>query len=152
MRRLHVKGFSLIELLIVTVIIALIAAIALPRLSRGASGASDAALVNDVELLRKAVELYAAEHGGTYPTVANFRKQLTKYTDVDGNMSNQSIPPFIYGPYLSDIPSLPVGNGGTKVGAAAAPGVAWIYDANSGTILVNTTTEADATGRLYNTY
>src|SRR5689334_14471462 len=72
-------GFSLIELVIVVVIIGIIAAIAIPRLSRGSAGAADSALSGNLAVLRNAVDLYATEHGGTYPAVATFDSQLTQF-------------------------------------------------------------------------
>ena len=64
------SAFSLVELVIVIVIIGIIAAIAVPRISRGAKGATDSALKGDLTALRSAIDLYAAEHGGSFPTVA----------------------------------------------------------------------------------
>src|SRR4051812_34071657 len=84
---LRPRAFSLIELVIVVVIIAIIGAIAIPRMSRGAAGANDAVLIEDLSILRRAIELYSHEHQGVYPTMANFKKQLTKYTDELGNVS-----------------------------------------------------------------
>src|SRR5688572_30235377 len=75
-------GFSLIELVIVVVIIGIIAAIAIPRLSRGSAGAADSALSGNLAVLRNAVDLYATEHGGTFPKLAQFSNQLTQYTDA----------------------------------------------------------------------
>src|SRR5262245_10025084 len=83
-RRAHrARAFSLIELVIVVVIIAIIGAIAIPRMSRGAAGAADAALIGNLRLLRSAIDLYASEHGGSFPsaTSATFVSQLTGYTD-----------------------------------------------------------------------
>src|SRR5436853_7899918 len=81
------RGFSLIELVIVVVIIAIIGAIAIPRLSRGAAGAADSALVGNLRILRSAVDLYASEHGGTFPGAATIATRLTQYTDDQGNTS-----------------------------------------------------------------
>jgi prepilin-type N-terminal cleavage/methylation domain-containing protein len=152
--RKAIGGFSLIELVIVIVITALLAAIAIPRLSRGATGAADSALVQDLDALRKALDHYAAEHGGVYPDPANIKKQLTKYTDDAGNVSSNQTGAFIYGPYLTSIPSLPVGNGGGQIGAvnSGSGGVGWAYDNTTGSLRANTTTEADATGKLYSSY
>ena len=147
-------GFSLIELVIVVVIIGIIGAIAIPRLSRGAEGASDSALAGDLAVMRNALDLYATEHGGTYPAVATFEAQLTTYTDANGNANATKTGAFIYGPYLRTVPALKVGDekGGTAVAAAAAPGVAWVYNASAGTIVPNTGTGKDATGKLYTDY
>src|SRR5919112_1210242 len=62
------RGFSLIELVIVVVIIGIIAAIAIPRMSRGTAGAADSALSGNLNVLRNAIELYATEHGGKFPS------------------------------------------------------------------------------------
>ena len=56
------KAFSLIELVIVVVIIAIIGAIAIPKMSRGAQGAGDSALIQDLSVLRAALDLYNTEH------------------------------------------------------------------------------------------
>src|SRR4051794_9927359 len=105
---LRSRAFSLIELVIVVVIIAIIGAIAIPRMSRGAAGANDAALLQDLAILRKAIEHYSHEHQGAYPTADNFKKQLTRQSDELGNVTGPPVQPRIYGPYLTSIPELPV--------------------------------------------
>src|SRR3954447_4406886 len=108
------RGFSLIELVIVVVIIGIIAAIAIPRLSRGSAGAADSAVSGNLAVLRSAIDLYATEHGGTYPTVGTFDSQLTLYTDSSGSFSATKSSTMIYGPYLRSVPTLPVGPTGYK--------------------------------------
>lgn len=148
------RGFSLIELVIVVVIIGIIAAIAIPRMSRGAAGASDSALKGNLAVLRNAIDLYATEHGGTYPAVATIVAQLTQYSDDAGATSATQTGAYIYGPYIREIPALPVGakKGSTGIAAADGAGIGWIYTAATGTIKANTTTETDASGKAYNTY
>lgn len=148
------NAFSLIELVIVVVIIGIIAAIAIPRMSRGATGANDNALVGNLAVLRKAIDLYQAEHGGSYPTVADFEKAMTLYSNEAGDDFNATKDAtHVFGPYMRAVPPLTVGakKGSNGVAAVDGAGVGWIYDANAGTIKSNTT-EKDATGRLYNTY
>jgi len=96
-------GFTLLEVAIVVAIIAVLAAIGIPRMSRGSRGAQDSSLSGDLAVLRKAIDLYSAEHSGLLPTNANIKDQLTRYSDVDGLTNNKRIPPFVYGPYLVSI-------------------------------------------------
>jgi general secretion pathway protein G len=148
------RGFSLIELVIVVVIMAIIGAIAIPRMSRGAAGASDSALVGNLAVLRSAIDLYQTEHGGTYPTAAGVLNQLTMFTDDAGATNATKTATHIYGPYLRQIPPLPVGakKGAKGIAAADAAGVGWIYD-GAGNVKANCANgEADARGVDYNTY
>jgi prepilin-type N-terminal cleavage/methylation domain-containing protein len=151
------RGFSLIELVIVVVIIAIIAAIAIPRMSRGAQGATDSALQADLRTLRNAVDLYAQEHGGSYPTVANINATpgaLTAYSDDQGGLSATKTGNYIYGPYLRAIPGIPLGTekGAGTFGASAAASVGWVYDATTGAVTANTGTLTDAKGKAYTSY
>jgi len=156
------KGFSLIELVIVVVIIGIIGAIAIPRLSRGAEGAADSKVVGDLAVLRSAIDLYAAEHGGAFPSEdpETFINQLTQYTDVNGNVSATKTGDYIYGPYLRRMPRLSVGTNkgesaiiGASTGTLGASGAGWFYDQSSGDIRPNLADgEQDATGTNYNEY
>jgi prepilin-type N-terminal cleavage/methylation domain-containing protein len=153
------KGFSLIELVIVVVIIGIIAAIAIPKLSRGAAGASDSALSGDLKVLRTALDMYATEHGGSYPTVTQITNgNLIGYSDDAGTFSATKDGTHIYCPYLRVVPNLPVGakKGASGIDVVANAGTAtvgWIYDNTTGKIYANTTlTEADARGNAYTGY
>jgi len=148
-------GFSLLELVIVVVILGIIAAIAIPRMSRGSAGAADSALRGDLAILRNAIELYKAEHDGEVPLLPNVEAALTQYSNKAGTefQATQDAS-HLYGPYVREIPALPVGDrkGGKTVAGADGAGVGWIYNAATGSMKANTTTEADDGGTLYNTY
>jgi len=153
------RGFSLVELVIVIVIIGIIAAIAVPRISRGAKGASDSALRGDLTALRNAIDLYSAEHNGSFPTVADFEDQLTTYSNAAGSCVDTKDATHIFGPYLKSIPGLPVlgnGTGGaigdTGVAAADAADIGWLYTAASGDIVANTGTAEDESETAYSDY
>ncbi len=155
----RIRAFSLVELVIVVVIIGVIAAIAVPRISRGAKGAGESALRGDLAALRNSIDLYAAEHAGTFPKVATFEAQVTTYTNDAGDTVAAPDPTHIFGPYLRSIPALPVAGsagtgirGDTDLKAAAALGVAWVYDEVTGTITANTGTAEDDSGTLYTDY
>ena len=154
------SGFSLIELVIVVVIIGVLAAIAIPRLSRGSAGAADSALSGNLAVLRNAIDLYATEHGGTYPTVAAFDAQLTQFSDASGTASASKTSTAIYGPYLRKVPPLSVGtNKGSAVvvdGSSGTPGTVaggWFYNPTTGEIRANLAdAQVDSSNKAYNTY
>ena len=145
------QGFSLIELVIVVVIIAIIGAIAIPKMSRGAGGAGDSALIQELSVLRTALDAYQAENGGAYPAADKVANAMLQYNDGAGNLSPTPDAAHIYGPYLRSIPPLPVGarKSCTGIAAADAATIGWLYDASTGKITANTTTETDAAGALY---
>lgn len=149
------RGFSLIELVIVVVIIGIIAAIAIPRMSRGAAGAGDSALASNLATLRKAIELYAAEHDGAFPTKADIVDQLTKFTDATGKANATKTSEYIFGPYLRSIPMMNAGahKGKDEVTDTAGKDGGWVYNESTGEIRADAdASEADVTGKLYTDY
>ncbi|MFC1766420.1 prepilin-type N-terminal cleavage/methylation domain-containing protein [Planctomycetota bacterium] len=143
------NGFTMLEVVVVIAIVAVLAAIAIPRLSRGSAGAEEAALEKSLAVLRRAIELYAAEHLGKYPLVASIDGQLTQYTDEAGKVRIAPDTTHIYGPYLRDIPPLPVGRrkGNTKIALNDAVDVGWLYRPADGHIWANTgSNELSASG------
>lgn len=154
-------GFTLVELVIVVIIVGILAAIAVPRISRGSEGSQAAALAADLMALRNALERYAAEHDGVYPESTppgRFDGQLTKFTDRNGSISDDKTPPYIYGPYLSVVPKLRVGEGaGNGKGESAVAEVVtdaagWIYDDAIGSIKPNAGTDLDPKGKAFRDY
>jgi len=150
------RAFSLIELVIVVVIIGIIAAIAVPRMSRGAAGAADSALTANLAVLRNAVELFQAEHGGEYPKLANLPQAFTQYSDILGTtFSATKTTTCIYGPYLRAVPTLPVGadKGKTSFIGTYTASNGWVYNETTGAVIANCPdAELDARGVKYNTY
>lgn len=159
--RRKARAFSLVELVIVVVIIGVIAAIAVPRISRGARGAGESALRGDLAAMRNAIDLYAAEHVGTFPLAGTFEDQLTLFSSAVNTTSATKDTTFKYGPYLRALPPLPVSGvgvalggklGDTAVAAADGAGVGWLYTEGTGVIVANTGTADDEATVAYNTY
>lgn len=146
------RGFSLIELVIVIVIIGIIAAIAIPRMSRGAEGAAENSLKANLTVLRNAIDLFYNEHEGKYPNVATFAAEMTGYTDLTVSTSRttkDAATGFVYGPYLREVPIMPVKGQGAKlntVEASASATAGWVYNASTGVIKANSSvTSSDGT-------
>ncbi len=166
--RSQARAFSLVELVIVVVIIGVIAAIAVPRISRGARGAGEAALRGNLASLRNSIDMYAAEHGGTWPGADGMTEQalidqLTKKTNASGATTGSNL---IYGPYLrGGFPPIPVGpnvgeNGvimttaadiTTAINEDLDPTKAWVYNYQTGDIIANTN-DPDEKGDGFETY
>lgn len=163
------KAFSLVELVIVVVIIGVIAAIAVPRISRGAKGAAVSALRADLASLRNSIDMYAAEHGGTFAATdgleATLIDQLTKNTDANGNVGTTA-GVHIYGPYLrGGFPPLPVGpsSGLNPVGVIISitatltvdelqTDKGWLYSSKTGEVKANTDDTDEGGVVTYDTY
>jgi prepilin-type N-terminal cleavage/methylation domain-containing protein len=154
-------GFSLIELVVVIVIIAIIGAIAIPKMSRGSVGAGDSSLIQDLSILRSAVDMYNTEHPtaqlNASSTTTVLTEALTEYSDSAGaNFSTSKSTTCIYGPYVKTFPILPVGtnksqNGITVAGPAGTGAYGWYFDGT--TFWANDpTSDVDASGTAYNTY
>ncbi|UCG33115.1 MAG: prepilin-type N-terminal cleavage/methylation domain-containing protein [Phycisphaerales bacterium] len=165
-RRRHRRtGFTLVELVTVTVVIGTVASIAVPRISRGAEGASAAAVKADLAVLRTAIDMYAAEHGGVFPgenpdgqggtarSENAFLSQMLKFTDFQGRSSDTRTYPFIYGPYVAKaMPAAPIGayqgSSAVKVVITGPERVSsgnygWVYNVLNGEIILNTSAEEE---------
>jgi general secretion pathway protein G len=150
------RAFSLIELVIVVVIIGIIGAIAIPRMSRGAAGAADSGLTADLTVMRTAIDLFKAEHGGVLPALATFEAQMTTYTDGAGTANATKSTTYYLGPYLREVPKLKLGSNKGLAGLVATQGgttEGWVYVAATGEISANLPdSELDVQGTQYNNY
>ncbi len=143
---------TLLEVVLVVAIMSILAAIAIPRMGAGTRGAEESALRKDLDYLHTALEFYAVEHGGSYPSTVD---QLLRYSDQAGDTRAAADSTHIYGPYLHDIPSLPVGTnkGSTGIDSADGNNVGWIVDWTQGKVRANTLdSEVDSQGIRYKDY
>ncbi|MFQ5471038.1 MAG: type II secretion system protein [Gammaproteobacteria bacterium] len=162
--RYRIKGFTIIELLIVVVILGILAAIAIPEFTSSTDEAKDGSLKSTLQRMRTAISLYQQQHGA-YPgvnktaasatdaaTAAAFRKQLTHYTDKNGIISTTKDTTYKYGPYIkvrnpaNDFPINPVDDDATIEYSTAGLGMTatanssgWKYSAATGEIIANIT-------------
>jgi len=69
MRKLHTRGFTLIELIIVIAIIGLLATIAMPEMNRVVDRAQSTACMGNLRQIGIAVTSYVADNDGKYPFI-----------------------------------------------------------------------------------
>ena len=139
------NAFTLIEVLIVVIIMAVLAATIIPQFTTSTKDAKESSLKFNMHTMRAQIELYKAQHNGTYPPIENNSiPKLTKKTTA-GGADNGDL-----GPYVDQIPANPCDgknfvtavslNGAIPTGPADGNG-GWQYDAATGQIWPNCTTD-----------
>lgn len=154
----EIRGFTLVEVMIFMMVIGISAATILPQFTAANNDAREAALREDLEVLRSQIELYRFQHNGNYPGKGSiypqdFQDAMLLSSDADGTSGPPNSKPF--GPYfIGQLPSNPY-TGGHRVRivddvAAAVPDddpvEGWLYNPATGKIKANCTgTAADGT-------
>jgi type II secretory pathway pseudopilin PulG len=141
------KGiFSLLELAVVLTVLLIVATIVAPRMTRGAASSPQLpaqVLTGQLRSLRAALTAYARDHGGQYPDADHVARQLTQFTDWAGRPNPTRQGEFRWGPYLREIPPLPVGsnhsNATIRRADAKSDPAGWLYDPRTGNITPNVT-------------
>ena len=166
-QRNHLRGFTLIEILIVVVILGILAAIVLPRFSDASQQARVGTLADDLRYMRVQLQVYAAQHHdvppgypdgnpAAEPSGETFSTQLTGMTDERGRTVASGSPGAL-GPYLSNVPDNPL-NGSSAVRVAVGPVMpapdgttGWTFNPTLNRFAANLT-GTDADGKAYADY
>ena len=149
------RGFTLVEVLMLTAIFGVLAAGILPQVASRKSDDLEQAARTRLRVLRQQIELYAQEHHGKYPAQSrvrpsDFEDALLFSSDADGNLGAVGTKPF--GPYfVHHVPANPYTDSSRvkivdDVSAARSddsPLYGWFYNPKTGEIKANTTATAD---------
>lgn len=117
--RKSARAFTLVEILIVVVLLAILALVVLPMVSGSVMSARESAVAHDLNMLRRYVLIYTAQHlevapgypdgdRTQAPTEQAFVEQTTMASDPNGQTAPVGTPGFERGPYLMKIPVNPL--------------------------------------------
>lgn len=135
LRRL--RGFTLVELLVVIIIIAVLAAIAIPRFSNSSTRSKESALRAELRTLRNAVELFRNDTGVFPTTLADLAATSAPANGLDASGNSTAITAADWkGPYIQTVNTDPVSgaaftygttspNVGRVTSSAGAPYNSW---------------------------
>lgn len=124
------SGFTLIEMLVVVIILGILAMIIVPQITVSTEDARLNSLQANLNTVRSAIEVYAAQHGNKYPgmyketdgtAVATdaeartaFLAQMTMFSDLNGVTNATKDTTYKYGPYMklgsNTLPTNPYNN------------------------------------------
>jgi general secretion pathway protein G len=130
------RAFSLVELMIVVAVLGILAAIVVPQFQEHSVRAKEAVAKDSLRLLRGAIELYAARHGGVPP---GHKDDDPGTVPADSHFNRQVI---VEGRYLSEMPENPfnarqdvkmIGNSEAFPGDPTG-GFGWVYQPATKTI------------------
>lgn len=88
-------GMTTIELMIVVTILAILATLVYPHFEYATENAEDNVHLQQLKMIRMAIEIYRIQHGGNLPNLLASWDDLTKTSIYHGHT---------YGPYLADVP------------------------------------------------
>ncbi len=124
------KGFTLIELLVVIAIIAILSGIILFSLNTAKVNAKDAVRKSDLNSIKSALELYANDHNGKYPSTIPSGQTTPLVLGLNGcstwsdnqitTASSTWIPGLVSGGYIPKLPHDPDGLAATLSDPVAA--------------------------------
>jgi prepilin-type N-terminal cleavage/methylation domain-containing protein len=164
------RAFTLVEILIVVVLLAVLALVILPMVSGSVISARESAVAHDLNMLRRFVLIYKAQHlevGPGYlngdttaaPTEQALIDQMTMSSNPHGQTAVVGTAGFERGPYLMKIPVNPLNNKSTvqmlgdaeDFPANADDSHGWIYKASTSEVRCDSTGTNDG-GRPYYDY
>lgn len=149
------RGFTLVEILLVVAIVGVLGGVVITVYGDASSDAKDAALMQNLQSLRVAIERFKLDHNGRLPgftQLDDIGDHLTRYSNAAGAVSATPSPSYPYGPYLPDTAVVnPVNNGYAVVLSSDPSGetpnndrvdgdgnlVGWFLDLSQGRIAAN---------------
>lgn len=136
------RGFTLVEVLIVVVIMAILAATIIPQFTNATKDAQESTVLFNLQTLRSQIQMYRTQHNGDVPDA--LLAKLTSATNAAGAVGTGTGYP--YGPYLGVVPENPITGSNAVKAITSSPaklvdvttdGAGWMYNATTGEIWID---------------
>ncbi len=121
------KGFTFVEIIIAVIILAALAALVVPQLGRASAEPDLAALAATLQTVRTQLQYYKLQHDDTFPSLAQWEKQMLRKTKPNGSCSARGS----CGPYLLQVPANPL-DGSRNISPLQDGSGGWMYDEKTG--------------------
>jgi prepilin-type N-terminal cleavage/methylation domain-containing protein len=110
--RSKIRGFTLVELLIVIIIVAVLASVAIPKFQNSSQRAQEGALKEQLKRTREAVDKFYNDCGGMPISLADLAAPTSPPKVLNPAGNQRTLQPGLYqGPYLLMEPKSPVKGG-----------------------------------------
>ena len=120
------RGFTLVEILIVVIILGILAAIVIPQFANASSDARVSNLRTTLANVRNQIEVFKPQHNDTAPALVGMWALLTTQSDTT-EATSASPAGTAWGPYLQPPPINPFNNMTTVTSAAVDLNAGWFY-------------------------
>jgi general secretion pathway protein G len=137
-------GFTLVELVVVIMILGILAAVAAPKFMGTSATATDNGLKQTLGIVRDAIELYAAQNGGTLPGDAGTADDFI--ADIDPYLRGTGFPKC---PVANKDATVRIATGTAALAGEATPTASWAYNKDTGEFICNSNaaTKSDSSVR-----
>jgi len=150
--RRHNAGFSFFEILIAIAVIGIIAAIVFPEIQDRSQQAKESAAKENLQIVRQAIECYAAQHGGigpgypgNNPHIVPLEGEFYSRLVMDGYLMSRAQNPF------NNLKTVRIIKDNESLPAAATGQYGWIYKPATKTFKIDAP-DNDSQGALYYDY
>jgi len=122
----NVRGFTLVEILIVVIILGILAAIVIPQFTNASSDAQRSSIQTTLQTIRGQIELFKIQHGDSVPDFVGggWDMMTGKTNSADLTASNAA---GTFGPYLQNAPANPA-NGLTGITNDTGAAFGWHWN------------------------
>ena len=132
-----IRGFTLVEALIIIIVLGIIASVVVPQFTSADTKDKLGDLKTNLRVIRDQLEVYKLQHFNHYPTGPDtFEDQMTKASKADGTIADIGAARYDLGPYLLSVPHNPF-TGTNSIGSGGIGTSAWYYDPQTGQFRAN---------------